>query len=48
VRASAGGGLRITHRYGTLDFQGAYARRLLGGADQRPNPRALISAIFAY
>jgi hemolysin activation/secretion protein len=45
---SAGGGLRITHRYGTVDFQGAYALRLLGGADQRANPRALISANFIY
>lgn len=45
---SAGGGLRISHRYGTVDIQGAYARRALGGADQRPNPRALISATFAY
>lgn len=45
---SAGGGLRVSHRYGTVDFQGAYARRALGGADQRPNPRALISATFVY
>ncbi len=45
---SAGGGVRLSHRYGTIDFQGAYARRLLGGADQRPNPRALISATFIY
>lgn len=45
---SGGGGIRINHRYGSIDFQGAYARRLLGGADERPNPRALISATFAY
>lgn len=45
---SAGGGVRLSHRYGFVDFQGAYARRALGGADQRPNPRALISATFIY
>lgn len=45
---SAGGGLRLSHRYGSIDFQGAYARRVLGGTDKRPNPRALISATFIY
>ncbi|WP_374146623.1 ShlB/FhaC/HecB family hemolysin secretion/activation protein [Sphingomonas sp. 28-63-12] len=45
---SAGGGLRVYHPYGMIDFQLAYASRRLGGADDRANPRALISATFAY
>lgn len=45
---SAGGGVRVAHRYGVVDFQVAYAHRQLGGADERANPRALISAVFAY
>ena len=44
---SAGAGLRVYHRYGMIDFQLGYASRRLGGADDRPNPRALISATFA-
>ncbi|MFZ4382024.1 MAG: ShlB/FhaC/HecB family hemolysin secretion/activation protein [Sandarakinorhabdus sp.] len=43
---SAGGGLRVYHPYGMIDFQLGYASRRLGGADERPNPRALISATF--
>jgi hemolysin activation/secretion protein len=43
---SAGGGLRVYHPYGMIDFQLGYASRRLGGADERANPRALILATF--
>jgi len=44
---SAGAGLRVYHPYGMIDFHLGYASRRLGGADDRPNPRALILATFA-
>lgn len=45
---SVGLGARIFHKYGLIDFQGAYARRRIGGGDERPNPRALVSATFLF
>ena len=45
---SSGGGVRLYHRYGLIDFQLAYAHQKLGNADDRGNPRALISASFYY
>lgn len=45
---SLGFGARIYHKYGLVDFQGAYAVRKIGGADERPNPRALVSATFLF
>ncbi len=45
---SVGGGARIYHKYGLVDVQGAYAVRRIGGADERPNPRALVTATFIF
>ncbi|OQW72461.1 MAG: hypothetical protein BVN33_13345 [Proteobacteria bacterium ST_bin13] len=45
---SAGGGIRISHPFGSVDVQAAYARRALGGVDQRPNPRILVSTSFVF
>ena len=45
---SVGGGMRVYHRYGVVDVQGAYAIRKIGSADERPNPRALVTATFIF
>ncbi len=45
---SSGVGVRFYHRHGSIDFQAAYAHRKLGSADDRANPRALITGTFLY
>ena len=45
---SAGGGFRLFQRFGTVDVQAAKAFHRFSGADQRPDPRVLLTATFYY
>ena len=45
---SKGIGVRLYHRYGLIDVQAADAYRRLGGADERRDPRVLISGSFLF
>ena len=45
---STGAGVRLFQRFGTIDLQAAKAFHRFGGADERPDPRVLLTTTFFY